>query len=93
VKEKRKKESGKAALGVAVVVGSNCALLPVASSLRPHGDWACFVGDRGLVIERALKARADWSRGNCGPYRILVGTLTEEVRTPTNYKVERLVTR
>lgn len=77
---------------VAVVVANVVEIPNLAQSGRnPHGDWGSFVGtDRDKVVAAALKARQDWTRGAYGPYRILIGTLTEEIVTPTNYKAVKL---
>lgn len=74
---------------VAIVVDAD---LTKILSNRNSGDWSAFFGtDRDEVAELAVKARAKWTAsGNYGPYRILLGTLTEEVQTPSNFKVVKL---
>lgn len=83
----KKRRKPKAKLFAAVVIGK-----PGVPSGRPFGDWGCFVGPECVaIISQALKARGHWERsGAYGPYRILVESLTEEVQTPTNYKLVRL---
>jgi hypothetical protein len=86
VKRKTKKQSN--GLAVAVVVGTDINTF----SLRPHGDYSSFVdATREVAVRRAVEARNKWTAsGRCGLYRILTGTLTEEVVTPTNYKLVKL---
>ena len=60
---------------------------------RPSGDWAGFVNeDKDLAVGKALKAREKWeSSSNYGPYKVLVGELTEEVIAPkVQYATKKL---
>jgi hypothetical protein len=86
MKVKRKTKSNGVAVAVVVGAGIN------TFSLRPLGDYSSFVdATREVAVRRAIEARTKWTAsGSMGPYRILVGTLTEEVVTPTNYKVVKL---
>jgi hypothetical protein len=91
---KRKKKSirkKKSVTFIAVVFQGNAELPIMRSGGTIHGDYGSFVGaDREAVVAAALKARQEWTRDSYGPYRILVGTLTEEVITPTQYQVVKL---
>ncbi len=61
------------------------------NSGRQDGDWASFVGfDKAQEIGRAIEAKKKWESKGYGPYQIFVGTLTENVTLPTNYKVTKL---
>jgi hypothetical protein len=83
----KKKRKSKVALYIAVVVSpdsSPCALM--VSRRAPMGDWACFIGQsKEIVIDRALHAVRKW-----GTYDIWIGTLTEKVVVPTNFKLVKL---
>lgn len=53
-----------------------------------EADWSCFVGeDKAEVLERALQARAGWGTRD---YQLWVGTLTEKVIIPNNWKLVTL---
>lgn len=81
---------------VAVIYAPQCANTKAeipglyTSRRSPSGDhpgmydWSCFLGpDKDAVIQQALRARQSWeSLGAYGPYQILVGELTESVKTP-----------
>jgi hypothetical protein len=60
---------------------------PDGASRKYDNTFACFVEEtREAAIEAALNARDAWShRGR--RYRVVVGALTDEVVTPTNYKI------
>lgn len=87
--KKKVRTTKKSALYVAVVCAENSGML---RSGRPEGDWAAFINtDRACAISAALRARSKWTAsGRFGPYRVLVGTLSENVLTPTNYKLVKL---
>jgi hypothetical protein len=89
---KPKTKSKKLTRYVAVIASTGGVEIGLTRSNRnTHGDWSCFTGtDRAAVVQQAMDARSDWTKGSYGPYRILVGTLTEEIVTPTNYKVVKL---
>lgn len=69
------------------------------NSQRQDGDWACFVSsDKGKVIEEAIQARDRWyvkgyGCAHSGPYQILVGELTEELKQPVRYELVPLEPR
>jgi hypothetical protein len=86
MKKKRSKRIGHV-LYVAVVVSGSQIRCGVMESCRvPFGDWASFIGnDKDEVVRRALEAVRKW-----GQYQIWIGTLTDEVVVPTNFKLVKL---
>lgn len=89
---KKKTRKTQNAIHVAAVVSSTVSVaditgFPFVRSKRPDGDWACFIStDRADAIYRALQAVRNWGGGS-NRYRVLLGTLTTVVATPTNYKL------
>ena len=61
------------------------------SQRKDGGDWAAFVAEtKDEAIRRALIAKDGWQKAGHGPYRILVGELTEEVTVPVEYTLKPL---
>jgi hypothetical protein len=90
VKTKTKKPG---ALWIAVIAGSSYTPPDaglILSARGKWGDWSSFLGAKTAVIEQAIQARAEWEAKGSGPYVILLGTITEKVQLPTNFKVVKL---
>lgn len=73
-------------LSVAVVIDEKLS----PHSLRHEGDWASFVGERVQAVGRAIRARVLWEAKGYGPYRILVGELTEEAKQNSKFSLSRI---
>jgi hypothetical protein len=55
---------------------------------RPEGDWASFVNkNQKDAVAAAMKARSKWEAKGFGPYKILVGVLTQEVNVPVKFEL------
>lgn len=58
---------------------------------RHEGDFASFVATtKEEAIQDAIDARSKWETKGYGPYRLLVGKLSEEVAIPTRYEIVKL---
>jgi hypothetical protein len=55
------------------------------------GHWASFIDkQKSKVIEQARKRCKEWELQGHGPYKILVGTVTEEVKEQPTYSLTPL---
>jgi len=63
----------------------------VTRSKRFLGDYAAFVDvEKEDAVKRAIEARRSWERNGHGPYRILVGKLSAEVKVPVQFELVSL---
>jgi hypothetical protein len=59
-------------------------------SRRSEGDWSCIATTKHEAIEQALSAKNRWEQGHAGPYKVLVGKLTEVAQVPVKYELVKL---